>query len=482
MRAWIAYGGKKIDDAVKAIADLRGPEWYTIFKDYHTALILDAAGRKTEAVAAINRAYKSDATALRIVDGYARIMARAGEPDKAIEALVAFAGERPANPVLSALLDEIRAGETPAPTAATTKAGIAELLYGLGSAIGLDEGPELSAAYLRLASYLDPDEALITIAIGDAFQGSERCLDAIEIYDAVPAGSRLRRNADLAIGSCLQILERYDDAIRYFVRLVDADPDDAEAAVQLGNVYRADDRFIEAADAYSRALAATEGADTEDWRIYYFRGVSLERSRRWQEAEGDFKKALQLNPEQPQVLNYLGYSWVDQGLNLDEALSLIKKAVDARPNDGYIVDSLGWAYYRLGRFDEAVTTLETAVQLRAEDSVINDHLGDAYWRVGRKREAMFQWAHARDLEPEDDELPVILAKLEHGLDGAGRAAGDPANSVRVEKGESLWDIALRVYGDAGQYQRILDANKDRLPDPNLIYPGMELILPAPEAN
>jgi tetratricopeptide (TPR) repeat protein len=277
-------------------------------------------------------------------------------------------------------------------------------------------------------------------------------------------------------------MERYDEAVSYFVRLVDADPTDAEAAVQLGNVYRADNRFIEAADAYSRALGAGAGPASEDWRIYYFRGVSLERSERWPEAEGDFKKALQLNPEQPQVLNYLGYSWVDQGLNLEAGLSLIKQAVDARPNDGYIVDSLGWAYYRLGRFAEAVTALETAVALRAEDPTINDHLGDAYWQVGRKREAMFQWAHARDLKPEPEDLQLILKKLEHGLAAVGsanQAVVDPAKSVRVEKGESLWDIAVRVYGDAGQYQRILDANKDRITDPNKIYPGMELLLPAP---
>jgi nucleoid-associated protein YgaU len=175
-------------------------------------------------------------------------------------------------------------------------------------------------------------------------------------------------------------------------------------------------------------------------------------------------------------LNYLGYTWVDKGIHLDVALDMIKKAVEQRPNDGYIVDSLGWAYYRLGRYEEAVTTLETAVQLRAQDPVLNDHLGDAYWMVGRKREAMFQWAHARDLGPDETELPKILAKLQRGLEPPHRSA------VKVERGESLWDIALRVYGDAGQMQRILDANKDKITDPNLIYPGMELVVPAPETN
>jgi len=477
MSAWVDFGEGKTDAAIGTISELRGPEWYGIFKDYHSALILDAAGRSAEAVEAINRAYKTDTTALRVVDGYARIMARAGKRDEAIRALVAFGGEEPLHPVVRDLLDEIRSSKALPPTAATTEAGVAELLYGLGSAIGLDDGPELSAAYLRLSAYIDPKAYLVTMAIGDVFQSVGRCDEAIAIYETVPNTASLRRNADIQIGNCLQTLERPEDAAKYIERVVAANPRDVEAAIELGNVYRLDDRFAEAADAYTRGIAVLPDPAKADWRIYYFRGVSLERSKRWPEAESDFKQALAIEPEQPQVLNYLGYSWVDQGLNLDEALEMIKKAVDLRPNDGYIVDSLGWAYYRLGRHDEAVAALETAVELRADDPVINDHLGDAYWTVGRKREALFQWAHARDLKPDDAELPKILNKLEHGLDGA--ALDD---SVEVEAGESLWDIARRVYGNAEQYQRIMEANKDKISDPNLIFPGMTLAIPAPEIN
>jgi len=477
MSAWVDFGEGKTDEAIGTISELRGPEWYGIFKDYHSALILDAAGRSAEAVEAINRAYKTDTTALRVVDGYARIMARAGKRDEAIRALVAFGGEEPLHPVVRDLLDEIRSSKALPPTAATTEAGVAELLYGLGSAIGLDDGPELSAAYLRLSAYIDPKAYLVTMAIGDVFQSVGRCDEAIAIYETVPNTASLRRNADIQIGNCLQTLERPEDAAKYIERVVAANPRDVEAAIELGNVYRLDDRFAEAADAYTRGIAVLPDPAKADWRIYYFRGVSLERSKRWPEAESDFKQALAIEPEQPQVLNYLGYSWVDQGLNLDEALEMIKKAVDLRPNDGYIVDSLGWAYYRLGRHDEAVAALETAVELRADDPVINDHLGDAYWTVGRKREALFQWAHARDLKPDDAELPKILNKLEHGLDGA--ALDD---SVEVEAGESLWDIARRVYGNAEQYQRIMEANKDKISDPNLIFPGMTLAIPAPEIN
>ncbi len=152
-----------------------------------------------------------------------------------------------------------------------------------------------------------------------------------------------------------------------------------------------------------------------NWVQHYFRGICLERSKQWSKAEADFKKALELQPDQPQVLNYLGYSWVDQGVNLDDGMKMIRRAVEQRPDDGYIVDSLGWAYYRIGNYDEAVKNLERAIELKPEDPTINDHLGDAYWRVGRTLEARFQWAHARDLKAEPEELPKIEAKLKDGL-------------------------------------------------------------------
>ena len=164
--------------------------------------------------------------------------------------------------------------------------------------------------------------------------------------------------------------------------------------------------------------------DKSQWLLYYYRGIANERRKNWPAAEADLKKALDLYPDQPLVLNYLGYSWVDKGVNLDEAFKMLRRAVDLRPRDGYVVDSLGWAYYRLGRYDDAVRELEKAIDLKPSDPVINDHLGDAYWRVGRKLEARFQWNHARDLNPEPDELPKILDKIDKGLSDASPIASD----------------------------------------------------------
>jgi tetratricopeptide (TPR) repeat protein len=421
--AWADFGLGHVDEALATVDGLSGPSWYAIFKDYHHAVIADAAGRTADAVTAITRAYRTDKTALRIVEGYARILARSGKRDEAIKALTDFGGDHPTHPVIKALLADLQEGKTPDLIVGAAPAGIAEVLYGLGSAIGTDEGTELPAAYLQSAHYLDPDAFLPILALADVFQAANRCEEALALYGRVPESSGLRRNADIQSGLCLDALGRTDDAVTHVKRVTDANPADLDAVMALGAIYRAHDRFGEAADVYSSGIATIADHSKADWRIFYFRGVALERSKHWSEAEADFKQALAIDPNQPQVLNYLGYSWVDKGLHLDDALKMIQAAVNLRPNDGYIVDSLGWAYFRLGRIDDAVAQLEKAVELKPEDSVINDHLGDAFWKVGRKLEATFQWKHARDLGPDPEELPKIVKKLESGVPANGGTNG-----------------------------------------------------------
>jgi Flp pilus assembly protein TadD len=161
----------------------------------------------------------------------------------------------------------------------------------------------------------------------------------------------------------------------------------------------------------------------ERWSLFYSRGIALERSGQWKRAEADLLHALELKPDQPLVLNYLGYSWIDRGENLERGLKMVEKAVELRPEDGYIVDSLGWAHYRLGDYPNAVQYLEKAIELVPEDPTINDHLGDAYWQNGRSIEARYQWRRALQFGPQEDEVKPIEAKLESGLAPAARAGG-----------------------------------------------------------
>ena len=213
-------------------------------------------------------------------------------------------------------------------------------------------------------------------------------------------------------------MERADEAFALLEGVAAREPERIDAFVQLGDLLRHDERYDEAEAAYSRAIARLGKPKREHWTLLYARGIAYERTKRWPEAEADFLKALELEPEQPFVLNYLGYSWVDQGLHLDRAKNMLNRAVELRPDDGFIVDSLGWVHYRLGDYDAAVDSLERAVELEPADPVINDHLGDAYWRVGRQREARYQWQRVLTLEPDEEVTAEVEQKLRSGLPAA----------------------------------------------------------------
>ena len=208
---------------------------------------------------------------------------------------------------------------------------------------------------------------------------------------------------------------REEDAVALFNGLAKERPERYSPLVALANHYRYKKEYENAVEAYGRALARIPEFSERHWSILFGRGMAFERLKNWERAEKDFLQAMELSSDQPLLLNYLGYSWVDQGTNLERGLKLIKQAVAARPNSGYIVDSLGWAYYRLKDYRKAVTQLERAVELRPDDPTINDHLGDAYWRVGREIEARYQWKKALSFDPEEDQIPVIRKKVREGL-------------------------------------------------------------------
>jgi len=229
-------------------------------------------------------------------------------------------------------------------------------------------------------------------------------------------------------------MERVDEAKALLENLAAKDPKDVSPLDALGNILRAHERYGEARDYYTRALALIPKPTKDNWTLFYSRGVCNERLKDWPAAEADFKGALALSPEESLVLNYLGYSWVDQGQNLKTAMDYIRKAVKLKPDDGYYVDSLGWAYFRLGSLSAAVENLERAVELKPDDPIINDHLGDAYWRVGRTLEAKYQWAQALTLKPEDDQAITLKAKIADGLpDNAGTKSAQDRTTQAGQK-------------------------------------------------
>jgi Flp pilus assembly protein TadD len=279
-----------------------------------------------------------------------------------------------------------------------------------------------------------PNHPLALLSLADLYEQIKNPQLAIKVYERVPANSPLKRNAEIQLAVDLDTIDRTDEAKTRLSKLIAEHPDDIDAIMALGNILRGRKAFGECAEVYSKGVATIASPQKPNWLIFYFRGICNERAKKWEQAESDLKQALKLFPDQPHVLNYLGYSWIDQGINLDEGMRMIRRAVEQRPDDGYIVDSLGWAYYRVGNYDEAVKHLERAVELKPDDPTINDHLGDVYWKTGRTLEARFQWAHARDLKPEPEDLDKIKQKLASGLPEETNAAANAAKSKKPGDG------------------------------------------------
>jgi tetratricopeptide (TPR) repeat protein len=433
LSAWTQANATEHKAAIDAVDKLVGPDWYNIFKSLHAGMLLDVAGQKRDAGKRLERAYQFDRGQLRIVQAYGNYLARQGTKDGRDEALKvyrAFDELLPRHPLITDAINDLNAGKRLPLLADSPQAGAAEVLYGLGSVLGRRGGEDLGLIYLQLALYLAPGHPMALLSLADFYEGVKKHDLAVKVYERLPVGSPLYRSAQIQRALGLDALERSDEAKSLLERLIAENTTELEAITALGNVLRGRKQFAECADVYSKGINAIGSPERSHWTVYYFRGICHERSKQWPRAEADFKKSLELFPDQPLVLNYLGYSWVDQGVHLDEGMRMIQRAVEQRADDGYIVDSLGWAYYRIGNFDEAVKHLEHAVELKPEDPTINDHLGDAYWKVGRVLEARFQWSHARDLKPETDELAKIEDKLKSGLPDEPSSAAEAVKPKR----------------------------------------------------
>ncbi|HEY0854490.1 MAG TPA: tetratricopeptide repeat protein [Devosia sp.] len=430
LRAWALVGEGKLDEALTSLDPVaaNGLDDFLIF---HRALMADVAGDRDRAIEFAQKAYEVDPYVARIVEAYARMLGNAGRFDEAEKVLASFANEGLTHPLVTAVATEIDAKQAPGPFADSVQSGASEMFHGIGVALAREGNSELALVFLRLGLYLDPKADVIALVLGQFLDGAGQHTAANALYDAIPAASAMKPTAVVRVAENLDSMGDRQEALRRLGNIVAANPTDVDAISVLGDLQRTDKKYAEAAASYTKAIDVVPGDAPGDWRYYYVRGIAFERNKDWPKAEADFKRALELRPDQPQVLNYLGYSWVDQGLNLNEALEMIEKAVAAAPNDGYIVDSLGWAFYRLGRYEEAVATLEQAVMLRPNDPEINDHLGDAYWRVGRKLEAKFQYNVASSVDTEGNVKDRIARKLAEGKGPLDPATQDDEEETAV---------------------------------------------------
>ena len=425
LTAWAEAGRGDRTASAQALAPLAAKEGAKGFFDLHGALLADLAGDFKGAEAGLLKIAEAEGAAtVRLTVLLGNLHERMGEPAKALALYDAFIARNPD----SRLLDDARARAEaakfkPKPEVGTASEGAAEALLGLAGVFRQQNVRETALLLARLALFLRPDFPSAQVLLADLYENDNRFAAANAVYEAISPMSSLYRATRARIAANFERMERFDEAIQRLESLAKIDAKAPEPLIQLGDTLRGRKKFKEAAEAYDRAIARVPTLERRHWSLLYSRAIAYERSDQWPRAEADFLKALEFEPEQPYVLNYLGYSWIEKRQNLERATDMIRRAVALRPNDGYIVDSLGWVHYQLGDFEAAVRELERAVELRPEDPVINDHLGDAFWRVGRRTEARFQWDRALGLKPEPDAIDAIKKKLHEGLPDVPPALG-----------------------------------------------------------
>jgi tetratricopeptide (TPR) repeat protein len=444
LRAWSLMGMKKSRQALKLLASgapgkaaggaKEGSKGKTrdkatkILHALHAALMNELLGRNAEAEKLYLSVNENPANlSLRVVQLLGALYERTGKTEKAQALYDGFLKAQPGTQFLDEALKRLKSGKRGSLKTYSVRDGAAEVLFGIAGSLRQRNLQETAMVLGRLALYLKPRFPAMQILLGDTMETANRLEPALDIYSSIDRQSSFSWPARLRIASVLDRLERTEDAISHLNKMADDRKANPAPLISLGDILRGHERFEEAAKAYDQALARIKNPEPRHWNLLYARGIALERSKQWPRAEADFLSALKFKPEQPYVLNYLGYSWIDKGLYLDRAQGMIDKAAKLRPNDGYIIDSLGWVHYRLGRFDEATRELERAVELRPEDPIINDHLGDAYWRVGRKREAAFKWNRSLTLDPEKDLISEINRKLKTGLGDDNETAKKPGD-------------------------------------------------------
>ena len=415
LEAWLMAEQKKNDAALKVIDQKSINPGLEAIYGLHGALISEFINNNNEAIRRHVSSMKLRKNKnLRATILLGNLYERLGEDQKAKAIYDNYKRLRPSTTMLDSAYDRLKLHKKPEPNIKTILDGIAEALFSLSIAIK-NQNPYQAIIFSRLAIYMRPSFAMAKLLLAGSLEDSKNLEDANNIYREISNDPEFAWVARLRIANNLDQLNDTDNAILKLQTMSMEKKKRVDALIEMGNILQRHKRYQASINAYEQAKKRIQDTNSQNWSLYFSLGISYERVGKWQIAEKNLLKALQLRPNHPSILNYLGYSWVEQGLQLDRAQRMIRRAVKQRPRDGYIIDSLGWALYRLGNIQGAVKQLERAVLIRPEDPTINDHLGDIYWSIGRKNEARFQWNRALILEPEKDQIPVIKRKLRVGL-------------------------------------------------------------------
>ncbi len=434
LRAWAQMGKGQVSVALESFDEVAAAPGLQGFALFHKAMALAMVGDYESAESILSAENANGAVQTRRgLMARVEILSQLERNADALDLISASFGDA-TDPELERVIAALEAGDRlPFTHVTTVQNGFADVFFTIAAALRSEAGPEFTLLYVQIARHLRPDHVDAMLLTAELFETLDQFDAAIEVYKLVPPEDAAYHAAELGRAAALRRSGKPEAAIEVLEQLARAHGDLPLVQSSLGDILRQQERYEEAIDAYGRALELTKEGGRPQWFLYYARGIAYQVTSQWDKAEADFRAALEINPNQPQVLNNLGYGLVEEREKLDEALVMIEQAVAASPDSGYIVDSLGWALYRLGRYDEAVPHMERAVELMAVDPIVNDHLGDVYWAVGRFREAEFQWLRALSFVDKDTSGEAdpdrIRRKLDVGLDVVLEEEGAPPLTV-----------------------------------------------------
>lgn len=399
--------------------ELRNDKVVEYFGMLGQAYLFERAKRYDEAETDFKALTAGDNPGDMVILAYGGFLERRGKRLDAVAVYDKGLADEPSNTTLLAAKARAATGKD-APPMLTLRQGAAQALMAPAASMLAANQDQIGLVYLRLALRLDPNRNEAWLMVGGLMETAGDIDSARDAFSKPKAGSAEYAAARSKLAWSYQNAKDSETALTMAREA--AASGDLDAKVTLADMLRVNEQFAESAVILTQVLAARPG----DWRLLYARGVAYDRSGRWADGETDLSAALKIRPDDSELLNYLGYSWIDRGEHLPEALAMVQRAVASNPKSGAMIDSLGWAYYRLGDYKKAVEKLEEAIELEAGDPDINNHLGDAYWRIGRRAEAAFQWKRVLTLNPDAKTKTEAESKLASGLGPTG-----PAQSPRV---------------------------------------------------
>jgi tetratricopeptide (TPR) repeat protein len=422
LEAWAVAGGGDEEAALGVLRAENGDSPLARLTSHQQAMVLDHAGRTADAIAAYESADKAGLRFATAVVRHARLLERSGRAEDA--AALLQKGELAENPLVVFERRRMDAKTRP-PGPPRPAEGAALGLVTIASVLSGQAEPGFITPILSLALILDPELDTARLAFAEAMQDQGRTEESLAALALISPQAPYGEAAGVQRAWLLYGQKKVEEALAVARSVGDS----RAAQMAAADMLRSEERWTEAEAVYNAMIARIETPGERDWRLFFARGAARERLKRWPEAEADLKRSLELSPDRPEVLNYLGYSWVDQGMNLDQGLALIERAVTLAPDQGFIIDSLGWAYFKLGDYAKALDLLETATDMEPQNPTINDHLGDVYWRLGRRLEAQHQWKRALTLDPSPDEKSALEAKLKDGLPPAPKPPAQAAKTT-----------------------------------------------------